>query len=386
MDFDFQRIMVLFGVLRLILRKEYMNFVWKPLDTAMVLWVISSIFFYVFRNGTFDAVINRIGFAFSAFGMYFLFRCLVRDWLSLERITLGLILISIPVALFFILENRTGRNMFSVFGGVSAVTDVREGKLRCQGAFSHAILAGCFWASLIPLFAAHWWKSFKNWVWPVTGLITSSIIVIYCASSTPAMGVLSAIIGGLFFFLRRQMRIVRWSILFALIALHMVMQSPVWHLISRVSAVGGSTGWHRYNLINQAIINVDDWWFSGCSGYTVLSWGIWAGDVTNQYIYEGVNGGIVTLILFVGVITVAFREVGRLWRLQTHNPPRLALSWALGVSLFVHCMVFIGVSYFGQIWILWYLLLAIIGSLSVQARPVSIPKIRKSYPILKSKC
>ncbi len=43
---------------------------------------------------------------------------------------------------------------------------------------------------------------------------------------------------------------------------------------------------------------------------------------------------------------------------------KLALAWALGVSLFVHCVVFIGVSYFGQVLLVWYVGLGFIGSLT----------------------
>lgn len=383
-DFSFLRIMVLFGVARLILRVEYVYFTWKPLDIAIILWVVSSAFFYVIRESNSAAVMNRFGFAFEAYGMYFLFRCLVQDWQDIDSIIRGCIVLSIPLAVFFLIENVTGRNFFSIFGGVPPITVVREGKLRCQGAFSHPILAGCLWASITPLFAAFWWKSSKYRAWAITGLIASLVIIFFCASSTPVMGLLSAIIGCLFFYFRNAMRIVRWGLLLLLISLHMVMNAPVWHLISRVSAVGGSTGWHRFNLINQAIINFDDWCFAGCSGQTVASWGIWAGDITNQYVLEGVNGGFLTMCLFVAVFVIAFRQVGRLWRLQVQNPYRLMLSWALGVSLFVHCMNFIGVSYFGQIWVVWYLLLATIGSLSVQAMSVAIPPSR-SCSIFKSK-
>jgi hypothetical protein len=363
LNFDFIRIMVLFGVIRLIFHKEYINFVWKPLDTAIVFWTMSSMFFYVLQQGNFATFINRLGFAFDAFGMYFLFRCLIRDWPDLDCILLGCIWLSISIAIFFLLENRTGRNLFSIFGGVPPITDIREGRLRCQGAFSHAILAGCFWTLLMPLFAAYWWKSANDKVFAITGLITSMIIVVCSASSTPIMGVLAAVIGGAMFWARSYMRIVRWSVFIILISLHMVMDQPVWHLVCRLSAVGGSTAWHRFVLIDGTIRHFGDWWFSGCSGQTIVSWGVWAGDVTNQYILEGVRGGFLTMCLFMAVIVIAFREVGRLWRLQIRNPYRLAMAWALGVSLFVHCMNFIGVAYFGQIWILWYLVLAMIGSL-----------------------
>ena len=186
LDFNFLRIMVLFGVGRLFLKKEYLGFFWKPLDKVLVLWTISSIVFNVIQEGTTSALINRLGFAFDAFGMYFLFRCLIRDWVDVEHIILGFILIAIPIACFLLAEKSTGRNMFSVFGGVPEITRIRGGRMRCQGAFAHPILAGCFWAAVMPLIAAFCWKSAKGIILAITGLIASLVIVFCCASSTPA--------------------------------------------------------------------------------------------------------------------------------------------------------------------------------------------------------
>ncbi len=382
LDFNLLRTMVVFGGCRLFLKKEYLSVIWKPLDTAIVLWTLSSMLILTVQQGDFSTFINRLGFAFDVFGMYFLFRCLIQNWQDVDTVIFSALLISIPVAAAFLLENMTGRNIFSVFGGVDEITHIREGRLRCQGAFSHAILAGCFWASLMPLFAARWWKSAKDHIWAITGLFTSSLIIICCASSTPVLAILSGIIGSAMFFVRRQMRMVRWGVILSLVALHMVMKAPVWHLIARISAVGGSGGYHRYRLIDQAINRFDEWALLGTKSTAHWFWG--AQDVCNQYVLEGVQGGFLTLCLFVTVIAIAFREVGFLWRSQTHNPYRLVFSWALGVGLFVHCMNFIGVSYFGQIWILWYLLLAMIGSLSSQVnRSLSS---RNVYPPVTKKC
>lgn len=365
-DFDLLRVLVLFGLVRVFLMKnEYASFRWCHLDTMVLLWSLSSTLFYTFRLGSSAAFVYRLGTSFDAIGMYFLFRCLLRNWQDIDRITKGLLWISIPLFVLFIVESRTGRNVFSVFGGVPEITAIRYGRLRCQGAFSHPILAGCFWASVIPLFAVCWWKSSQYKIWAVIGSIAAVIIVISCSSSTPVFGVLSGVVGGCLFYYRRQMKILRWGTLGVLVMLHVAMKAPVWHLISRVSAVGGSTGWHRFNLIDQAINHFTDWAVMGCSGYTVASWGIHAGDVTNQYILEGVNGGLVTLCLFVYCIVVAFREVGKLWRRQAPRSYELKVVWALGVSLIVHCLNFIGVTYFGQICVVWYMLLAVIGSLSV---------------------
>ena len=372
LDFNLLRILLLFGTARLIYRKEYRGFSWKTLDTAIVWWAVSSIVIYTLQQGSFSAFVNRLGFAFDAFGMYFLFRCLIRSWEDANTIVFGILLISIPVALFFLLESRTGRNLFSMFGGVPAMTPIRDGRLRCQGAYSHAILAGCFWASLIPFFAAYGWKSEKSMIWAVIGIINSCFIVVCCASSTPLMSVIAAIIGGAMFFFRRYMRLIRWGLLVTLIVLHMVMNAPVWHLISRISAVGGSTSYFRYMLINGAINHFNEWAILGTK--VTAHWGWGAQDITNQYILEGVHGGFLTLCLFVIVIAYAFRDVGRLWRQNSGSPSRVALAWAMGVSLFVHCMNFIGVSYFGQIHILWYLLLAMIGSLTIAPNRMPVQK------------
>ncbi|MEN6383762.1 MAG: hypothetical protein ABFD79_01035, partial [Phycisphaerales bacterium] len=93
MDFNLLRIMVLFGVTRLLLRSEYAEFTWKPIDTALVIWAISSMVVFSMQQGSSSAMINRLGFGFDAFGMYFVFRSLIRDWDDIEYLVLGLIII-----------------------------------------------------------------------------------------------------------------------------------------------------------------------------------------------------------------------------------------------------------------------------------------------------
>lgn len=358
LDFDLLRLIVLFGWTRVSVRQEYKGFVWKPIDTAFSLWLFFGTVLNVVLFGT-EALVNRLGWLYDGAGMYFLCRCLVRDLDDVERFTRGVVLVSIPVAFAFIVEQLTARNAFSVFGGVPEITHERGGRLRCQGAYSHPILAGVFWASLMPLIAAQWWKGGRGRTFALAGLATSSLIVVTCASATPVMGALSAALGGGMFLVRRYMGWVRWGLVAVLFALHMVMKQPVWHLISRIDIVGGSTGYHRYKLINEAINHFGEWWLIGST--TTATWGVT--DITNQYVFEGLRAGLPTLLCFLAVVTYAFKGVGRMWRAQGGDPARTALAWALGVSLFVHVMSFFAVSYFGQINLIWFLLLATIASL-----------------------
>ncbi|MFA5865314.1 MAG: hypothetical protein WC975_11585 [Phycisphaerae bacterium] len=360
-DFNFLRILVIFGLFRVLLKNEWKCLVFKKIDLAIILWACSATLVYTIQNGTFSALVNRLGFSFDALGMYFLFRCLIKNYDDFRDLAKGVIVLSIPVAVAFLFEHFTRRNLFSIFGGVPSITIVREGRLRCQGPFTVCILAGCFWASLMPLIATCWWNNLKEKKWAFIGLFNSMIIVICCSSSTPVMAVNFGVIGGCLFYFRYQMRIIRWGLVLTMITLHIIMQAPVWHLIARVTAVSGSTGWHRYHLINEAINNFKEWFLLGTINTSHWGWGLQ--DVTNQYILEGIRGGLITLILFIYVIVLAFQRIGQLWK-NASNKQTLIMSWALGISLFIHCMNFIGVSYFGQIIVVWYLTLAIVGSLS----------------------
>jgi len=362
LDFNFLRIMVLFGFLRLLIKKDYSKFSWRTIDKVILYYSVSATIILTLQTGSISTFISRLGVSLDVCGTYFLFRCLIQDWQDIDKLILGCIIISIPVAIVFMIELHTHHNMFSIFGGVPKITVIRQGELRCQGAFSHPILAGSFWAAMVPIFITRWWKNGAGKFWAVIGFSTTTFIIYACHSSTPVFGYVGFIVGGLMFFLRYQMRTVRWAAVLILCTLHIVMEGPAWHLISRMSAVGGSTSYFRYKLIDSAINHFGEWFLIGTR--STAHWFYGAQDVPNHYILEGVRGGLITLVLFIATIVLAFQGVGRLWRASVGNRYHLAIAWLLGVSLFVHCLQFIGVAYFGQIYIVWYLNLAMITSMS----------------------
>jgi hypothetical protein len=148
----------------------------------------------------------------------------------------------------------------------------------------------------------------------------------------------------------------------------MVMLAPVWYLMARVDIFSGSTGWHRAYLISQAINHLSDWWLLGTQ-YTG-DWMPYAlainpnqADITNQFIGEGVDGGIIKLLLFIIIIATCFRTIGQSVRiLRTKNSPLEFLAWSIGACLLVHIVTFFSVSYFDQIIVFWYMVLAFIAT------------------------
>src|SRR5690606_22804133 len=140
------------------------------------------------------------------------------------------------------------RNMFAFLGGVPEITVIRNDRLRCQGAFAHPILAGCFWATLMPLMAAFRFGSTNRAAPWTAGLVCSLVIVINCASSTPVAAVMFGTVALLVFPSRQLPPLFRVGIVLALCGIHMAMKAPVWHLVARIDLAGGSTGWHWYFL------------------------------------------------------------------------------------------------------------------------------------------
>ena len=376
LDFNLLRVMILFGWIRIFMTGEASGFRWKSLDLLVILWTLAGTAILTLREGTLGSLIYRFGLMYDACGMYFLFRFLVRSWSDVEMILTAAALISIPVAAFFLLEQATGRNVFAIFGGVSEITVVRDGRLRCRGPFAHPIYAGCFWAALMPMIGALWFTSRpKRWLAPI-GLFASMVVIITTSSATPISAMMVAIAGAALYPLRRYLSWMRWLAVFGLVSLHLVMIQPVWHMLARIQLVGG-TGWYRYKLIDEFINRFNEWWLLGTSDYQQW-WEYGFEAVTNQYVLEGVQGGLLTLALFIGVIVCAFHGVGRIIRSFTgEHFPRCA-AWAMGASLVVHCAAFIGVSYFGQIYVVWYLGLSIVGSMLPEPRDAT----RRVYRIV----
>jgi hypothetical protein len=95
-------------------------------------------------------------------------------------------------------------------------------------------------------------------------------------------------------------------------------------------------------------------------------------DITNHYVMEGVKGGLLKLILFLVIITRSFKAIGWGIRGEWAEKPAKFFVWAMGVSLFAHCLSFLSIVYFDQTIVVWYWLLACItcvASLASERKP-----------------
>ena len=365
LDFTIFRIILIAAWLRLLLRSEAAFFRWNTMDRVLVAWSIVTVITGGFLEGFQAGFVHRLGVIYNTLGLYFFFRLLIRDRRDIEALLLLMALASLPLALLMLHEKMTGFNLFYVFGGVPETTIIRDGRLRCQGSFGHPILAGSFGATLFPLCAGLWYAR-PGWR-PVASvaLLATTVITFTSASSGPLMVYAAIIMAFGLWCARNYMRTIRWLVVAMLVGLELVMKSHVWFLFGRLSNVIGGTGWHRAELIDSAIRHFGAWWLTGSTmTEDWIEFGVSnierSADITNQFIFEGVSGGMFRMGLFIALVALAFQSVGRARRTAHRAGARDLefLFWSIGCGLFAHILTFFSVFYFDQMVIFWNLALA----------------------------
>jgi hypothetical protein len=381
LHFNMIRILTLFGWARLIVRREIHALRLNPIDKALLWWTLSSVVINTLLWHTAEAFSSRLGLAYNALGLYFLFRFLVRDFDDIIRVFRITAVLIIPLAAAMLQEWVTRINAFAIFGVRNPIAQIRDGALRCSGPFEVPILAGTFAAALLPFFVVLWQQGRANRILSGLAILSSGTIIFTTASSGPYLTALVAVAGLFLWPWRKYMRGLRWAVTLALISLHLIMKSPVWFVLARIDVVSGSTGFHRAYLIDRAVATFWQWCFLGIKSTEIFGEQI-HGDITNQYIMEGINGGFVTMVLFIVIIVNCFRSIGRIVAREDIPLNVRRGVWAMGAVLFAHAITYLSISYFDQNFVNWYLLLALISTTTgmfLTKRPRRLAKEPQRY-------
>jgi hypothetical protein len=309
------------------------------------------------------ALFNQFGFLLDFVGGYLVLRSFSDGTSGVYRALKWLAIATAVVAAGMIVEQVTLRNLFGELGGTQAVPTIREEKIRSQGSFQHAITAGVFAAVLVPSFILLW-KNGKAKLMATTGLVGCTVMTVCSASSTPLLAYLAGLGAAFIWPIRRRMRVLRWGFLCVLLALQVVMKAPVWFLIARVDLTGGSSGYHRAELVDQFIRHIGEWWLIGTNRAAAWGYDMW--DQQNQFVAVGVTGGLVGFVLFVAMIVYAWRLLGNARRLADGREDE-SLYWLLGASLFATVVAFFGANLYDQAKFGWFLLLAMISASTTEA-------------------
>jgi len=365
------RLLILLGLLRAITQGF---FTFSPKNSLLDRWFIvlsiAALVSTVGHSGSpyipspFNA---RAGLVFNILGVYIYSRSYLPDYASFQRFALILPLILIPLALAMTFEKRTRINLYYILGARSDGAPVREDKVRATGPFQHPILAGCCGATALPF-------AYLTWLWgrrkaAILGGLACFTVVLACSSSGPLAAVAVGFAGLAFWRWRRFTKHLLWFMVgFALVYSIAKGRGP-WYLMASIDLVGGSTGWHRAKLIDQGVNYLGDWWLWG-TDYTrhwIASGTRWNPnmvDITNYYLQLGVTGGMPLMLSLMAIIACALRSLTvAMAPLRLRSDPKEWALWLTGVAITTHAVSFVSISYFDQMYVLFYLVIGIVPGL-----------------------
>jgi hypothetical protein len=344
-----------------------------PIDRLVTVLAISVCVIFSLRWFETQALIKALGDVLDALGGYFVFRFLIRDRQDMRLAVQVMGMMAILMGAEMINEQRSHINYFGQLGGTLAVPEMRDGKVRSNGPFRHAICAGAYGATLVPLLIWLWSSRKSRWMVPFA--VAGAGAMAFTSHSSSNLGALASGILVLFLWpLRRQMRFFRYGIVAMLVVLQIVMKGPVWSILEHINLTGSSESFHRFELIDTFIRHFGDWWLLGTTENG--SWGWEMADTSNQYVTYGISGGLLGFCLFIAIIARCFGRLGATRKRVAGNFPEEWVRWCLGASLFAFVLVYFGIDLFDQLEFAWFGLLALIAMTVSERLPARSPSRR----------
>lgn len=383
--FDIVKLVILAGLLRAMREKSFRWSASQPIDLlvgAWSVWVILSGFAH--NPPDHNPITIRLSQVYGIAGTYLYARAFIRNPEEYARFVSCLAIVVIPLALLALYERYAQQNLYGLLGaGLPGVT-VRSGRVRAAGPFAHPILLGTFAATALVLITALYEKNKRLCL---AGMIACALTVWGSASSGPIVTLFSGLMALALWRWRLSVGKIRTMVILLFVALHIAMQAPVWYLMARIDLAGGSTGWHRAELITAALNHLGEWWLTG-TDYTRhwiaygIPWSAYHTDITNYYLVMGVMGGLPCMLLFIGILLKAFQTLGRRMRtLRLAKDPLEFTLWTVGACLFAHCFTFLSIGYFDQSYVPLNLVIgSVVGLGKATVAVQTVPQMKTAMP------
>jgi hypothetical protein len=354
------RMLILVGLARAVATGQFR---WSPanrIDLWFAFFAVAALVTATAHLGAgYNPFVANCGLILNVCGTYLYGRAYLRDedWpFYLATVTA---LVVIPLGILMFAEYFTAKNYYSLIGITGEDVLEREGGLRARGPFSHPILGGTAGAVCLPLCIILWQR--RRWL-AKAGLAACAMVVFASGSSGP-MAAAMACCGLLWFWKKRHLLPrLKYGVIFGIIFLVLYMERPFYYIIDSIDLAGGSTGWHRARLIEMGIEHLSEWWLAG-TDYTRhwmptgVSWNPNHTDITNYYLHLGVIGGLPLMLALIAIIYLSFRNLSNhIGIVPGADKPHEFTLWCVGTALFAHALSFVSISYFDQMYVLFYLL------------------------------
>jgi hypothetical protein len=365
------RFLEIAGLLRVIWRGEFPVGRLNPVDQAVLLVYGYTTLVFLIRSDAGHAQV--LGWMVDSTFCYFIVRAWLKNADDLRWFLGAFVYVLAPYVALLFVEMQARDNPFAVLGSLTWNSELRGGRIRCMGSFKHPSLLGTMGAAMLPLYIGLAFSSRSRT--PALAGMALCLAVVWLSNSGGPLGAAAVgILGWLFWAARRWLFAVRLALLGMVAMLALVMQAPIWYLPARISLLTGGGGWHRSYLMDVAFSEFDKWWLAGMDMAETVGWFPYlvevtgAADITNAYLDLGLKAGVMAMVLFVLLLARAFRRIGQALDLRNRSLGARResdyLLWGSGCALLVHIFNWFGITYFDQIYVVWFMQLATVSALS----------------------
>jgi len=251
--------------------------------------------------------------------------------------------------------------------------DIRYGLMRATGPFSHPILAGVFFAGLMPLY---YFSPLRGW--PRLVGLASGVGAIFTLSSSAFLGIFIFIVLAVYDWLQKRVSFLNWPVFLAataavLAALQVVTKSGLIAVLIRYT-VNPATGYYRLLIWEYGSRSVAKHPLFGI-GYEPFEKLKWMTDsIDTIWLAIAVRNGLPPALLLGGAVVLAIVGLALFVSRSVTSDGRICLGIAITLTIFF--VLGFTVSFFGGM-LIWFVILIGVGTTFGQ---FARPQVRRMAP------
>ncbi len=343
-------------------------------------WITVS---FVANYGAVIGIPSGIGASLDLIAPYFIARASIRNMNDFRRLMIILSPVVFVFAVLMPVEGVTQSRFIrdaaaaafgslgtSEYGQTSAfriATDTRMGLLRAMGPFSHPILAGVFFSTLLPIYYFSKTRGIPRFLG-----FSAGFAAFFSLSSAAILGVVLFIALAIYDYLRRVVSFLSWPLFLGSVAalfavLHVVSKNGILSVLIRFT-MDPATGLYRLLI----------WEYGGKSvvrhplfgiGYQKFEALAWMGDsIDTLWLHLAVRSGLPSALFLL--LATLWAVAGTALTAGRRSDPDHSTLIGLSIALAILAIAAFSVSFFGGM-LTWYAMLLGIGSTlgTVKAEP-----------------
>ena len=386
-DISASRIIVCVLLLRCLVSTPLLRrFRWQLLDTLVVVSMIIYAATLAFTT-PFDIWLeNRGGFVMDTLFAYLAVRLIVVDRFAFLTMLKALALITLLLAVHAVIESLTGWSLYAGLGKYcpwaplkGAIHQMRYGLNRAMGPFGNTIMFGLYFATMVPILwlLRHEYRPWNRLCHLATAAAVLGVVATVSSGSYVALAVVLICLG-----LEHAKHLVRPLLVILIlgcVTLEVLSNRHFYDVVLDRTGMDGANAWYRSELFEVAIRKLPEYWTVGYGlrdpGWGPLIDGRNRSDGVNDYVVHTVLYGAFGVAAFVAMLVSAMRSVVRAHR-ATRNAWIRSCAWSLGSSVTALMVAFFGVSLFGQMVSVLYVVLGLHGAMGAWVAREEAPSTR----------